>query len=99
MSIHKIGSDLVRPLAPRAVDGEERGAERPEDSGEARAARSDKVQISAEGRKLAAQASPSGASRSESGIDEIRARIERGYYDDPEVAEAVAQRLLESGDV
>ena len=99
MSIQKIASGLVRPLAPRAVDRDERGTERREDSGEARPARSDEIEISAEGRELAAQASASETPGSESRIDEIRARIERGHYDEPGIAEAVAHRMLESGDI
>ncbi len=99
MSIHKIGSDLVRPLAPRAVGGEERSKARQGDSGDARSARSDEVQISAEGRELAAQASASEPSLSQARIDEIQERISLGHYDEPAVAETVARRMLEGGDL
>jgi len=32
-------------------------------------------------------------------MDEIRARIQDGTYDSPEMAESVARRILESGDL
>lgn len=99
MSIHKVGSGLLRSLAPRVVNGEERGAAPRDEPGDARSARSDEVQISAQGRELAAQASASGASLSQARIDEIRDRIERGHYDEPAVAETVARRMLERGDI
>ena len=62
--------------------------------------RSDKVQISDAGRALAAR----GGDRAQSELDPVRAagirdRILSGAYDTIEVVDAVARRLLASGDL
>lgn len=102
MSIHKIGSDLIRPHGARGVRdaaSEERspGARENAANPNQRSERSDRVQISAEGRELAARILDGAAS--ETRLEDIRARIERGYYDDPVVVEETARRILESGDL
>jgi hypothetical protein len=65
--------------------------------------RADRIEISAEGRRLAAQQSTAGAHRPEPLTTEraqaIRQRIDSGAYDAPEVLETVARRMLERGDV
>ena len=90
MSIHEIGSDLVRALGPKDAR-EPDSSKRRRDAGEPQpAARSDSVEISAAGRELAA-----GAAR----MDEIHDRIDIGYYDLPAQAEELARRLIASGDL
>ncbi len=63
------------------------------------AARTDQVEISDEARALAEQGGvdgiPSGAAR----LAEIAERLESGFYDRPEIVEALAERLLESDDL
>ena len=95
MSIHKIGSDLVRPTGPKSptrisASSDDGGAEEG-----SRPARADRVEISSEGRALAAlqvdSARPTQA--------EIQIRIGSGFYHQPEVAEEVARRIAESGDL
>jgi hypothetical protein len=78
--------DSVRPVAPTpsSVD------------------RSDKVQISDAGRALAARDGASATSSS--GLDSaraerIRGRVLSGAYDTLEVVDAVARRLLDTGDL
>lgn len=95
MSIHKIGSDLVRPTGPK---GPERvSASSDDDGGEegARVPRADSVEISLEGRALAALQVDSGRPTQA----EIQIRIDSGFYGQPEVAEEVARRIAESGDL
>lgn len=64
--------------------------------------RSDKVQISDAGRALAAR--DGGAASGTTGMDpaqasQIRGRVLSGAYDTLEVVDAVARRLLDSGDL
>jgi len=62
----------------------------------------DRVEISEEGRSqaLAAGVASERAARTPSRqMEEIRARIQDGTYDSPEMAEMVARRILESGDL
>jgi negative regulator of flagellin synthesis FlgM len=61
--------------------------------------RSDKVSISDAGRALAARASDPTASLDPAQAARIRDRVLSGAYDTLEVVEAVARRLLESGDL
>ena len=95
MSIHKIGSDLVRLPGPKGPsrasassngDGVEEGRQ---------VSRADRVEISSEGRVLAALQVDSGRATEA----EIQNRIGSGFYDQPEVAEEVARRIHEGGDL
>jgi hypothetical protein len=62
--------------------------------------RSDKVSISDAGRALAARDSgPDGAGLDPSRASQIRDRVLNGAYDTLEVVDAVARRLLRSGDL
>ncbi len=64
--------------------------------------RADKVEISAEGKALAAQqlqAEERTEGLSPERLEVIRRRMEDGTYDSPQVAEAVARKLLDSGDL
>ena len=95
MSIHKIGSDLIRSPGPKGPtrasasshnNGVEEGRHLP---------RTDRVEISSEGRVLASLQIDSGRPTEA----EIRNRISSGFYDQPEVAEEVARRIYEGGDL
>ena len=95
MSINKIGSDLIRPFGPkgaRSSSGDSRVGDPVEET--SRAPRADRVEISQEGRELAAQAGL-GEARSA----EIRERIDSGFYNDPQVVDQVARRVFASGDL
>jgi len=66
--------------------------------------KSDKVQISDAGRALAARAKNGSDAVSQSSLDpaktdQIRSRILSGAYDTVEVVDAVARRLISTGDV
>ena len=62
--------------------------------------RSDKVSISDAGRALAARDSGTDASTLDpSRVGRIRERVLSGAYDTLEVVDAVARRLLDSGDI
>ncbi|MFQ5537733.1 MAG: flagellar biosynthesis anti-sigma factor FlgM [Gemmatimonadota bacterium] len=99
MSIHKIGSDLIRPSGPGGAEKEDRARRRAKASpGEEPQARGDRVELSPEGLARAAQLD----AKEEMDTDrlaEIRSRIQSGFYDSEHVAEAVAGRLLHSGDL
>jgi len=98
MSIQKIGSDLVRPFGPQGPRGD--GSQNRGEAGESVGGdRADRVDISSAGRELAAQLVDRGGGLSPGRFEEIRARIEGGVYDDASIAEEVASRLFESGDL
>lgn len=61
--------------------------------------RSDKVQISDAGRALAARDGDESSGVDPARADRIRGRILSGAYDTLEVVDAVARRLLDSGDL
>jgi len=98
MTIHKIGSDLVRPFGLKG-----RGipvGPLPSESDESeRNERADRVDISPEGRELAARLLDEGREAAETRLRDIRARIDSGVYDDPSMAEEVARRLVDSGEL
>jgi len=92
MSIHKIGSDLIRPQGPKGARGA--GSGTPEEIEEAaRVRRPDRIDISAEGRELSAHRVGEGEV-SESDLQQYRARISEAFYDKPSIAEKLAQQLL-----
>src|SRR3954469_6234776 len=76
-------SSPVSPTAPAST-----GAER-----------SDKVEISDAGRALAARDGERASGLDPARADRIRGRILSGAYDTLEVVDAVARRLLDSGDL
>lgn len=104
MAIDKIYPDPIRLPEPRPARGPyaEEAGPAPVRAAEA-PSRADRIEISAEGRRLAAQQGAAGASRPEGltteRAQEIRQRIDSGGYDAPEVVETVARRMLERGDV
>ena len=85
MNIGKIGSGFIRPPGEKSakVAGDE-GKEKSDANG---SGRSDQVGISEAGMAFAAKAS------------EIEVRIQGGVYNDPAMAEEVARRILDSGDL
>jgi hypothetical protein len=98
MTIHDINSGAIRSGGshdPKRVDG---GGDADEVSSVSRVERVDRVEISEEGRALAAAAEV-GESMSPEHASQINARIADGTYDTAEVAEEVARRILDSGDV
>jgi negative regulator of flagellin synthesis FlgM len=93
-----IGPDSTRGSQP--TDAPDRGAVQPVVPVPASADRSDKVQISDAGRALAARDGDTQASGlTPSRADAIRGRILSGAYDTLDVVDAVARRLLDSGDL
>jgi anti-sigma28 factor (negative regulator of flagellin synthesis) len=97
MSIDRIGPDSRRPEAPsRAEDRARVGPVR--ETPKARAI--DRVEISGEGRALAAHSDEA----RELGLPpehvaEIRSRLEDGFYQRDAVLDLVARRILRSGDL
>ena len=61
--------------------------------------RGDKVDISREGRSLAAMNEAGTAPLPEARLAEIRALIESGHYERPELLSELADRLMDSGDL
>jgi anti-sigma28 factor (negative regulator of flagellin synthesis) len=62
----------------------------------------DRVEISTEGRLLAAQLDaprPGAETMAPERIEAIRERIATGVYDTPEVIESVARKMIERGDL
>jgi anti-sigma28 factor (negative regulator of flagellin synthesis) len=97
MTIHKIGSDMIRPSPLRDAVSRERKAGH--ESTERAQQRADSVGFSEEGLALAEQARSLEHSLSPERLEQIESRIASGYYDDPSVAYEVARRLLASGDL
>ena len=92
MSIHKIGSDLVRPIPSKSTEQAERKTDGESSGSPARKARGDQVGFSAEGLAMAELAHSDR-------LATIEARIANGFYDDPQIADEVARRLIASGDL
>lgn len=102
MPIERIRPDPLQPPEPRPA----RGPYGPEGEGPApvrgaeAAGRVDRVEISAEGRLLAAQLdAPQSDTMAPARVEAIRKRIVEGVYDTPEVIENVARKLIERGDL
>jgi len=103
MHIYPKTTGALRPETTRASqpsDVTDRTTVQPIGTATSSAARSDKVQISDAGRALAAR----GEDTATKGLDparaeRIRGRVLSGAYDTLEVVDAVARRLLDSGDL
>lgn len=78
---------------PDPVEGEKKRHEAPVPD------RSDHVEISEEARALAEQSGVDRVPFTEARAAEIRERLDSGYYDRPEVIDAIAERLVDSGDL
>jgi len=103
MPIDRIGPDPIRSPDPRPARGAYRteGEGTPVVRGKDVASRADRVEISDEGRLLAArldQAQGTETSPPE-WVEAIRAKIAEGAYDTPEVIEDVARKILARGDL
>jgi len=96
MSIHKIGSDLIRPFGTKGTTpaADSSAAEGADDA--QRTPRADRVEISRQGRELAAQLD---TRLTPERTAEIRQRIDSGFYDSPDVAGQVARGVMDSGDI
>ena len=92
-------SDGVRPEAIRPVRGGDAGAARTDEVQAVRPV--DRVEISSEGRALAGEGigAPENTKAPTLSVQEVQQRIREGYYDTEAMAESVARRLLESGDL
>ena len=92
-----IGSDNTRtsPVADNAASD----AIRPVHPTPSSVDRTDKVSISDAGRALAARDGSETASLDPARAARIRERVLNGAYDTLEVVDAVARRLLDSGDI
>ena len=97
MTIHKIGSDMIRPTTVRDALTRERKAG--DGCTERAPRRGDSVGISPEGLAMAERARNTEQSLSPERLEQIGSRISSGYYDDPSVAHEVARRMLASGDL
>ena len=101
MTIHRMGSDLVRPVPPAELSGAE-GA--PEDelpnTSSSGGRRRDSVELSKRGLARAAELTEEAeiGTAAQRGA-EIRIRIAAAFYDEPSVALEVARRLNDSGDL
>lgn len=92
MSIHKIGSDLIRPFPSKGTGPAERKTDGESNGSPARRSHTDQVGFSPEGLAMAELAQSDR-------LETIQARIANGFYDDPQVADEVAHRLMQSGDL
>ena len=99
MSIHKIGSDLVRPLPLKANGAAGRREDRDTSAPHGRPERTDQAGFSPEGLALAEQTGGRAQELSAERLGSLRQRIAQGFYEDPAVAEEIARRLLASGDL
>jgi negative regulator of flagellin synthesis FlgM len=105
MKIDGSNPEVVRPELARPVTGSHAvvsGKTQP--AGQARPAveRADSVQISDAGRAMAERtdaARNTADSLSAERAEDIRQRIQSGVYDSAQVAEQVARRMLDRGDV
>ncbi len=102
MTIRDIGPGLSKPEGPRRLQDKEESAERAAEPSRGSEGRGDRVEISEAGRVLSSRASPLNellSIQTSERLAQIQERIDSGAYDTPEMAEEVARRLLDSGDL
>ncbi len=100
MYIYPKNTGPIRPeAASQPIDLSERDAETRPAPAPAAIDRSDKVEISDAGRALAAREGDQASGLDPARAARIRGRILSGAYDTLEVVDAVARRLLDSGDL
>lgn len=99
MHIDKLGGEQLRAgLGQRVQDSAEESAKKTVRSVN-QSERADRVDISEQGRALAAEeAEKARAGLSAERISEIREKIRSGFYSTPEMAEKVAERMIELGE-
>ena len=101
MKINGNPYDLPRPLGPSTGPAGVPGRKESQPdatSAPARPSRSDSVEISSAGRALAGTETTDGTLTPER-LAELRRRVLEGAYDSTEMADQVARRLLDRGDV
>lgn len=96
MTIRDVLTSHLRTHGPARVK-EPRGSKEKDSEETTSQSRSDRVELSEEGQAMASQAAHEGLSPER--LEEIARRIDDGTYDSEEVAEEVARRLLNSGDL
>ncbi len=87
MTISNIGAGFTRSIDAKDAKEADRQGKNGKSGSTVRTEKSDQVGLSAAGLALAAKAS------------EVEARITDGVYDDPAMAEEVARRIFDSGDL
>ena len=101
MRIDGAGPDSTRPTGSRSVDKASRDETRSKKSEASSRVSADRVEISEAGKAAAAQLTGAGAVDAETlsveRVEEVRARIDAGIYDSPEVQQEVARRILDTG--
>lgn len=103
MSIHEIRPDPPRSVpepASRATESDRVAGVQPA----RRVEWTDRIEISQDARRLAEATASDGPDQAVDGlaperVAEIRERIRSGFYDSPAVAERVARRMIEWGDI
>ncbi|MCG8468617.1 MAG: hypothetical protein MJB57_10485 [Gemmatimonadetes bacterium] len=103
MRIEGPGPDSTRPTGPRSVEQASKDEVRAKKKASAASVSGDRIEISEAGRAAAARLAEPGAVDAESlsveRVEEIRARVEAGVYDTPEIREEVVRRILDAGDL
>ena len=102
MTINHLMASHLRAAGIQRAEGENDSKVKKDDSDTASSERSDRVEISQEGRVLSSQASDQseeGMALTQERLTEVRQRMDAGTYDAPEVAEEVARQILISGDL
>lgn len=103
MRIDGVGPDSTRPTGSRSVDKASQDEPKGKKSSASSKVSADRVEISDAGRAAAAKLGGAGAMEAEDltveRVEAIRARIDAGVYDAPEVQQEVARRILDSGDL
>jgi anti-sigma28 factor (negative regulator of flagellin synthesis) len=102
MTINHVLPSQVRASGIQRPKGEGNTNGKDESDSVSSGGRSDRVEISPEGRILSTQAQSSldeVEDLSQEQVTLIRQRIQDGTYDSPEVAEEVARQLLNTGDL
>ncbi len=102
MTINHLMASHLRAAGIQRQEGEKDPKAKDEASGTVSNDRSDKVEISQEGRVLSSQGSgglDEGSALTQERLAEVRQRMDAGTYEAPEVAEEVARQILISGDL
>lgn len=99
MSVNSIGATPTGPLGRKGRSQVEKHSEGDASPSRSRTSRTDSVGFSPEGLALAEQARSAAEGLAPERFAAIEERIANGFYDEPSVAEAVANRILDSGDL
>ena len=101
MTINHVLPSQVRASGVQRPKGEENSKGKGASSDATSSGRSDRVEISPEGRVLSAQSESfvEGTGLTHEQVAEIGQRMDDGTYDSPGVAQEVARQILNSGDL